>query len=169
MFTAVDFSLAALARDPDAAQQALRGGRLYDQGYCLALGWCGPQQVVVYRDPEDAEEPEDAEGSGQEDVCGLRCLYVRRLTDGALLQRMAHQAPLVSGAALRGTSHMLLLACPDRIELVPRCEDGTPFCLPARAAAIDRFSLRALLIDPAGKPTLVTLREPAPGRHVGLP
>jgi hypothetical protein len=135
--------VAVLLADARTAQRVVaeRLG-IDDYAYVLAAGPCGPDAVVIYRDPEDEEQPDD-EGpdevpASRPDVYGFRGFYVRRLADGALLGRVPAAVAITTGAELFATSSAVVVGHADRVEVFDRRQPAAPpVVLPGSAHGLD--------------------------------
>ena len=89
------FAMSSLRSDPGIVERVVAGHLGIDDyyAYALAAGPCARDAVVIYRDPEDEEQPcepdedEDAPPD-RRDVYGFHGFYLRRLADAALLDRV---------------------------------------------------------------------------------
>jgi hypothetical protein len=152
-------SLDAIARDPaEAARVTVTRKPFDDYAYRLAAGPCGPEHVVVFRDPGDDEDPDEDDDDPQDrDVFGHRGLYVRRLRDGSLVERIPHDGPLVTGDPLLGTERLVAVASRERLDLVPRGDAGSAEQVAAAVIAFDPAENLVAYVDPDGRLTLIAL------------
>jgi hypothetical protein len=136
------FSLDAIARDSEEAARVTATRKPFDDyAYRLAAGPCGPEHVVVFRDPGDDEEPdEDDDDPPDRDVFGYRGLYVRSLRDGSLVERVPYDGPLVTGDPLLGTDRLVAVGSRERLDLVPRG---------GAAETAEQVAAAAVAFDPA--------------------
>ena len=103
----VGISLRRLLAEEGYLSRTLHRPPLTDYAYELAAGPCGPSAAVFYRDPEDNEDPDQGEEDNDDpnrlDVRGIHGLYVRRLSDLAVVETTRIDAAVPTGAALMGT------------------------------------------------------------------
>ncbi len=143
-----------LVEDPQAAARvAVSKKGISDYAYRLAAGPCGTDSVVLFRDPQDDEEPDEGDDPAEMgDVENFHGLYIRRLADGALVERIPYEAPIATGAPLFATATTVVVGCPDRIDLVPRQGvAGGIVSIPTRVYAFDPAQARLALLTPAGE------------------
>jgi hypothetical protein len=158
----VTLSLRLLTHDPVmAAHEAVGGARPADYAYRLAAGPCGRDAMVAFRDPEGDETPEEdvpATGSDLEDFHGL---YIRRLANGRLVERIPHDLPIESGAPLFATDHVIAAGGPRGVELVPRgiAREFSPVRLDAAVYAFDPLTRRIALVQQRGTIDLYQFRD----------
>jgi hypothetical protein len=154
----VFLSVRRLLTEPEYLQRAVDRSASVDDAYLLAAGPCGPAAAVVYRDPEDGEDPEEDEldDPNRLDVYGVRGLYVRRLSDMAVIQDVHIGAVVPTGTALAGTQDHFVAALENGVLVVPR--SGAPATLvPATTAAMDARSGRLVLATAEGELRLLKI------------
>lgn len=154
MDSLVTFSFDGLAGDPLAAARELRERKLInDYANRLAVGPCGDDCAVFFRDPGDYETPseDDDEDEEQGELWNFRGLYVRRVSDGGLVERLEYDAPVVTGSPIFATGQFYVVGCPDRVELLPRAGvEGEAVSLACRSLSLDPARRRLALLDEAG-------------------
>ncbi len=151
------FSLARLAADPAAAAETtVTREPFHDYAWLLVAGPCGPDEVVVFRDPEDTEEPddededEDDEDEDEDELYGYRGLYVRSLRDGRIVERIAYDGPLGSADQLLGTPRVVAVGSREQLDLVPRGASAqSAVRVPAAAIALDPAGARVAYVEPS--------------------
>ncbi len=150
-----------IAGDSQATPEARRWMGINDYSIRLAAGSCGKDEIVIYRDPEDDEVPDPDENPAElGEVRNFHGLYIRRLADGALVERIPYEGPLQTGAPLFATATTVVVGCPDRIDLVPRQGVGGGIVsIPTRVYAFDPAPARIALITPAGELELLQLTD----------
>lgn len=160
------FSLTDLAADrPPDGQYRMKGQReISDYAYRLAAGPCGDDAVVIFRDPDHSEstdendEPEPDDSGPLADVWGFRGLYVRRLNDCQIVERIGIDVPLENGADLFATDKHVIIACPEYAAIVPRQGiEGEILRIPAHALSLDANNRSLMLITPEGNLQLFEL------------
>ncbi|WP_290051603.1 hypothetical protein [Amycolatopsis solani] len=131
---------------------------LQDYAYRLAAGPCGPAVAAFYRDPEDDEDPEDddEDDPNRLDVAGIRGLYLRRLSDRAVLGTAPVDLAVPTGVTLAGTEHHVVLALSEGALVVPR-SGAAGTLVPAAHVAVDPRSGRSVLAATDGRLRLLTL------------
>jgi hypothetical protein len=114
------FSLALCRDDPKTA------GRMdpahtepSDYAYRVAVGPCGPDALVAFRDARDREVLEEGE-TYDNLLYGFNGIYVRRLTDCAVVERLAYDAPIETGAPIMGTQDAIVVARGDEVDVIER-------------------------------------------------
>ncbi len=139
--------------DPQATPEMRRWRGVNDYCIRLAAGSCGKDHIVIYRDPEDDEVPDPDEDPAElGEVRNFHGLYIRRLADGALVERIPYEAPIATGAPLFATATTVVVGCPDRIDLVPRQGvAGGIASIPTSVYAFDPAQARIALLTPAGE------------------
>jgi hypothetical protein len=151
-------SLRAQAADADwLSRELTRRTRPWDYAYRLAAGPSGSEGVVAFRDPEEDEVPDEADDDAPppaRDVEGFRGFYTRRLADGALVDRLAVDAPIGSGAPLFATTSTIAVGETGRVLLLAREGDGKPTILDAPVYAFDERAGRILTLQSSGELTL---------------
>ncbi len=141
-------SLAALAADASWLPRELRERtRPADYAYRLAAGPWESGGMVVFRDPEEDEAEEDEAPSPEPDVWNFRGLYTRRLGDGALVDRVAWDGPIPSGAPLFADPRWIVVGAPGRVQLISRVGGGTATTLDAAVYAFDPAASRIVTIQ----------------------
>jgi hypothetical protein len=151
------FSLERLSADAGAAARTTSSRDPFDDhAYRLAAGPGPGDEVVVFRDPDDAEEDaEDDDGSG---LFGLTGLYVRRLSDGSLVERLPYAGGLASGDPLLASQRLVAAAPGGGLHLVARGSSPPEVeRLDARAVAFDAGAGRVAYVDAAGELRLLEL------------
>lgn len=159
-------SLRAMLQDAQAAaREAVERKRVNDYAYRLAAGVCGIDAVVIFRDPEEDESPDEKEdAAGNTDIWSVRGLYARRLADNKLLERIDYDAPIETGAPIFATDTVVVVGCPDRVEIIPRGgSEGEVESIPTRAHAFDSEGGRIALVTKEGE--LQLLQLPGMPRH----
>jgi hypothetical protein len=154
----VFLSLRRLLTEPGYLAQATHRSRAVDDAYQLAAGPCGSAAAVVYRDPEDGEDPEDDEPDDPNriDVYGMRGLYVRRLSDLAVVQEVPVDIPVPTGTTLAGTPEHLVAALDSGALVVPR--SGAPAIVEnATTVAMDPRSGWVVLATASGDLRLLAI------------
>ena len=159
MDSLVSFSFAELAADPSAAAREMRERRLInDYADRIAVGPCGSDCSVFFRDPDDNESPsedddeDDEEEQARPDVWNFRGLYIRRLSDGGLVERLEYDAPIPTGAPIFATEQFYVVGRHDGVELLPRAGvAGEAVFLPGRGVSLDPARRRLALLDEAGE------------------
>ncbi|MDQ2808193.1 MAG: hypothetical protein M3Z04_14955 [Chloroflexota bacterium] len=148
-----------IAGDPQAIPIVRRWVGVTDSSIRLAAGCSGKEEIVIYRDPEDDEVPDPDEDPAElGEVRNFHGLYIRRLADGALVERIPYEAPIETGAPLFATATTVVVGCPDHIDLVPRQGVGGGIVsIPTRVYAFDPAQARIALITPAGELELLQL------------
>ena len=145
-FTSFDFEPSAVA-----PMRRVAVG-IEDRAWYAAAGACGTDQVVCFRDPQGEEDDDDDELYG---FCGL---YVRRLSDGTLLERIDYDAPVRVDSALCGTDDVIAVHVNDRLDIVPRagarCVRSTA---PVAACALDGLRGRVAIVDTDGRLRVASL------------
>lgn len=147
------FSLRALLGETDVAtQKRMQGQReISDYAYRLAVGPCADNETVIFRDPEEDELPETESQEPLDDVENFRGLYVRRLHDGRLIERIPYDAPIKTGAQIFGTPSDIIVVCRNKLEIVPRRKIGRRIqSVPGEAFAIDPVYGRVALLSVNG-------------------
>ncbi|MEO8844628.1 MAG: hypothetical protein ABI591_30755 [Kofleriaceae bacterium] len=135
-----------------------------DYAYRLAVGPCGVDALVVFRDPEDDEEPDDeddeqfVDSSAHADVRGLHGFYLRG-TDGALLAKRSWDGPVKSSAHLAATRAWIAADCGEQIALVPLAATATATTITARWLAASSNGSRVLVQDENGTLSIIDLRS----------
>ncbi len=114
------FSLALCRDDPETA------GRMdpahtapAEYAYRVAAGPCGTDALVAFRDAGEHEDPDDREIS-DDPLYGFTGLYVRRLGDGEVLDRIRYDAAIETGAPLMGTRDAIIVARDDEVDILDR-------------------------------------------------
>jgi len=146
-------SLREVIDDPlAAAAEFTKRTRASDYAYQLTAGPCGRSAMVAYRNPEDDEEPgpDDEPDEPDGDLDNLQGLYVRRFSDLRLLEHIADDHPVESGAPLFATDTAVVLSRPGQVEIVPRAaaERSTPTTLEAPIHAFDPEAARIVVVKP---------------------
>ncbi|HEX8281833.1 MAG TPA: hypothetical protein VF588_00525 [Pyrinomonadaceae bacterium] len=157
------FSFEELAADPSAAARELRGrGRINDHADRLAAGPCGTDCAVFFRDPGDNETPdeeddrddeEDEEDEERGELWNFRGLYVRRVSDGSLVERLEYDAPIATGAPIFATERFFVVGREDGVELLPRAAAeavDAAAMIPGRVYGLDHARRRFAVLDEAG-------------------
>ena len=134
------FSLALCRDDPDAA------GRIdpthsepSEYAYRVAVGPCGPDALVAFRDARDREVLEEGEVHDNP-LYGFNGIYVRRLADCAVLERLAYDGAIETGARVMGTRDAIVVARGDELDVIERG---------MLAPAIQSLTTGKYLLDPA--------------------
>jgi hypothetical protein len=153
--TLATFSLRELSGGASLADELRQRRRINDRAYRIAVGPCGSERAVFFRDPQGDETPSDEdEDEGEEgpgDVWNFSGLYVRRVSDGGLVERFEYDAPVKTGAPIFATGQAVVVAFPDRVELVPRPGvAGEVSALPCRNSSLDPDRRRVALLDEGG-------------------
>jgi len=147
------FSLARLAADPAAAAETtVNREPFHDYAWLLVAGPCGPDEVVVFRDPDDTEEPDDDEDEDEDEdeLYGYRGLYVRSLRDGRLVERIAYDGPLGNADHVLGTPRIVAVGSRGQVDLVPRRTSAqSAVRIPAAAIALDPAGARVAYVEPS--------------------
>jgi hypothetical protein len=153
-------SITRLTSDPDAAGAATVARKpFHDYADRLAVGPCGPDELVVFRDPGDSEEPEEDEDEVDDsDLFGYRGLYIRSLSHGGIVERIPYDGPLDSGDPLFATPRLIAVGSRDGLDLVKR-GTRTPDVerIPAVAIALDPVQSRVAYIERSGMLQIITL------------
>jgi hypothetical protein len=166
-------SLSMLSDDPaTAVKEAGRQAGASDYAYRLAAGPAGRDAMVAFRDPEEDEEPDDDSPTPTGDLENFRGLYVRRLADRRLVERVARDLPIESGAPIYATDQVIAVGGPGRIDLVPRAAVGAvpSVTLDAGVYAFDSLARRIMIVRDDGMIDLFQLRggeQPFGGRGAG--
>jgi hypothetical protein len=151
----ITISLRALAADRAwLARELVHRQRPSDYAYRLAAGAWERDGMVVFRDPEDDEEPDEDTPPTGRDVEGLRGFYTRRLADATLVDRIAIDAPIASGAELFATGDVILAGGAGQLLLFSRRAQGAATVLDASVYAIDRNARRILTLQANGEISL---------------
>lgn len=160
----VRFSIRALASQVEAATRVFASSqRIQDYASRLAVGPCEPDQVVIFRDSGDDEDPADTEEEpkdAREELWGHNGFYVRRLEDGALIEKIPIDLPLLrSGAPLVGTSSVIAAVCPDRVEIIPRRAGAPRATIRGRAFSLDTEAARLAVVTLDGHLDIIDLPQ----------
>lgn len=153
-------SLRELAEDRSTAERELiRSRRIHDWAYVVAGGPCGQSEAVLFRDHEDAEicDEDDDPDRPRGDVENFNGLYVRRIADGALVQRIPCSLPIDNAAPLAATAAVIAVVLPDRLEIVPRVPGTTRATIYGRAFCLDAESARIAIVTEDGACVLAEL------------
>ena len=157
----VTLAVGQLLADPTAVQREIaeRQG-ISEYAYAVAVGPCGSEAVVMHRDPDGEELPDEDDEllDGRSDLYGFRGFYVRGLKDGHLQSRTPSDAPVETGAALFATAASIVIGRTDRVETVARTDQRDVVVLPASVHAFDPSSKR-IAIAAADGITLVELER----------
>ena len=114
------FSLGLCVSDPDLSGRMEATNREpADYAYRVAAGPCGSDALVAFRDPEDDETLEDDERP-RDALHSFKGLYVRRLGDLEVVERIPYDAPLATGAILMGTEDAIVVDRGREVDLVER-------------------------------------------------
>jgi hypothetical protein len=133
---------------------------LVDSSCTLAIGSCGPDQVVVFRDPRDAEDPlEPGEHAIVPREWGFRGFYVAT-RDGHTLQRLDADLEVPSGSPIVGTESYIAARIDDRIAVLSRV-DGSREDLDLRWLG-PAGSSAAIGVDANGVMQLIELEKRTP-------
>jgi len=118
------FSLALCRDDPAAASRMDPANTApAEYAYRVAVGPCGRDALVAFRDEQGDEQEEDTleDGEVHEDpLHGFSGLYVRRLADLVVLDRIAYDAPIRSGAPLMATADAVIVGRGAEVDIIAR-------------------------------------------------
>jgi len=156
----VTLSLRDLAADGSAAErEMIHARRIRDRAYSVAAGPCGSAEAVLFSDHEDAEAPDsdDDPDRVRGDVEDFNGLHVRRLSDGALVERIPRALPDPIGAPLVGTASVIAAVLSDRVEIVPRVPGVVRATILGRALSLDTEDVRIAAVDADGELDLLEL------------
>ena len=90
-----------------------------EYAYRVCVGPCGSDALVAFRDARDREVLEDGEVHDNP-LYGFNGIYVRRLTDGAVVERLAYDGPIETGAPIMGTPDAIAVARGDALDIIER-------------------------------------------------
>jgi hypothetical protein len=158
--TLLRLSLRDLQANPAAFLTAIRHRKhFYDYAYCVLVGPCPPDSVGLFRDPEEAEDPESYDDDElMADVAGFRGIYIRRLHDNRLVERIPYAGRVPSGTPLYATATQVLVVSPDHVDVVPRAHSGgMPHTLTGQAFALDPPHGRLARLMPDGQVAIFDL------------
>lgn len=114
------FSLAQCRDDPAAAERMDPANTApAEYAYRVAVGPCGRDALVAFRDEQEDDTLEDGEVH-EDPLHGFRGLYVRRLADLVVLDRISYDAPIRSGAPLMATADAVIVARGDQVDVIAR-------------------------------------------------
>jgi hypothetical protein len=120
------FSVDLCLHDPDRAGRMEATSREpADYAHRLAAGPCGSEALVAFRDPED-DEGLDEDESPPDALHGFKGLYVRRLGDLEVMERIPYDAPLSTGAGIMGTADAIVIDRGRGVDLVERGQGDHP-------------------------------------------
>lgn len=120
------FAMASLLSDPGIVERVVAGHLgIDDYAYALAAGPCARDAVVIYRDPEDEEQPSEPDEDedappDRRDVYGFHGFYLRRLADAALLDRVEAGIGIATGTEVFATASTIVVRRHDRVEILDR-------------------------------------------------
>lgn len=132
-----------------------------DRGAPVLVGPGDPGEVVVYRDHDGAEDPEDADDADAfADVWGFQGFSVRRSSDGRLLERLAYRprSPLSSGAEVFATSAAVALVDAGTLHVLSRASGELLTSETARLLTADPARGHVLAVGTDGRVALLDLR-----------
>ena len=152
----VALSLRRLLTEDGYLSHTLHRPALHDYAYRLAAGPCGPSAAVFYRDPEDDEDDADEDDTNRLDVTGIHGLYVRRLSDRAVIETVPLDTTVLTGTVLAGTQNHFVVALAAGVLLVPRSGAATTL-VPAERVAVDATTGRCVLASADGQLRLLAL------------
>lgn len=114
------FSLALCRDDPETAGHMERiHTEPSEYAYRVAVGPCGADALVAFRNARDREVLDEDE-IHDNPLYGFNGLYVRRLADGAVLERVPYDAPIDTGAPVMATRDAIVVVRGDGVDLVER-------------------------------------------------
>jgi hypothetical protein len=130
---------------PDAVQAAIANGYpVHDRAMKVVVGPGPSGTAVVMRDPE-AEEPPESDDD-LPDTWGLRGYYLRRLSDGALIDRASYAETFDKDATIVATDRSIAIEVPDGVDLLAR--SGLPMRrIRGCRAAVDPVNARIGMLD----------------------
>ena len=120
------FAMSSLLSDPGIVERVVAGHLgIDDYAYALAAGPCARDAVVIYRDPEDEEQPSEPDEDedappDRRDVYGFHGFYLRRLADAALLDRVEAGMGIATGTEVFATGSTIVVRRRDRVEILDR-------------------------------------------------
>jgi hypothetical protein len=112
-----------------------------EYAYRVAVGPCGPDALVAFRDARDREVLEEGEAQDNP-LYGFNGIYVRRLTDCAVVERLAYGGPIETGAPIMGTQDAIVVARGHELDVIERA-------MPAPAIQTLATGGRQYLLEPA--------------------
>lgn len=138
-----------LASPPETLFMRFRKKRpIADHAYRLAVGPCGNEAIVIFRDPEDDEVDEEDEKPANDtayaDIRGHLGFYIRS-SDGTIQARRAWDGPIARFARLAATTSWIAAECGERVAVVPF----------AQSEVVHWFDARWLAASPDGGRVLV--------------
>lgn len=151
----VALSIGSLLTENDYLPHTLHRPELHDYAYRLTAGPCGPAEAVFFRDPEHDEDENDPVDRNRLDVTGIHGLYVRRLSDRAVVETVPIDVSVPSGSALAATEHNFVLAVDDGALVVPRSRSASTL-VPANQVTVDPLTGRTVLASLNGELRLLT-------------
>jgi hypothetical protein len=114
------FSLALCRDAPETAgRMELAHTEPSEYAYRVAVGPCGRDALVAFRDPRGREVLDEDE-IHDNPLFGFHGLYVRRLTDCAVLERVLYDAPIQTGAPIMATRDAIVVVRGDAVDLLER-------------------------------------------------
>ncbi len=146
------FSFAAAVANAGAVERAAsQRDPIEDYAYRIAAGPAPPAGIVVFRDPEDAEDDPDSEDGA---LYGFRGLYTRRLADGQVTGRFEYDGPVPSGSPLFASESAIVVGRIDGVEVVPRAGSAERTMVYSTVYALDAGQLRFAVLQPDGSLTI---------------
>lgn len=147
------FSLKKLLAGQGASDSHRMPGQnaVSDYAYSLAAGPCRQTEAVFYRDPEDDEEPEEDGEEPLGEVENFQGIYIRRLDDDGLEERLPYAVSVPTAAPMVATSSAVTMVLPDKLNVLPR--EGCSLSaesLKGKAFALDRNRARVAVVDETG-------------------
>jgi hypothetical protein len=134
-----------------------------DYAYRLAVGPCGNDALVIFRDPEDDEVPDEDDNNevdttAKADVRGLRGFYVRA-ADGSLRTKLDWDGGMKSHARLAATRSWIAAERDAQIALLPVTDAPWPAPVAARWLAESPDGSRVLVETEDGALAVLSLPE----------
>jgi len=118
------FSLALCRDDPAAAARMDPANTApAEYAYRVAVGPCGRDALVAFRDEQGDEQEDDTlddDEVNEDPLHGFSGLYVRRLADRVVVDRISYDAPIRSGAPLMATADAVIVARGDQVDVIAR-------------------------------------------------
>lgn len=138
----------AIQRALAAANASPGGPALHDQAVSIVVGPGPGETVVVLRDPELEEEPDDdADPDELPDTWGLRGVYLRDLNTSAIVERAPWDVPFHKLAAIAATARVVAVEVPGGVVVRDRVTGAVE---QVAGAALDPSGARLAIPDGRG-------------------
>lgn len=163
----VRFSL-SLCRDAPSTASRLAPEHIEpsDYAYRLAVGPCGREALVAFRNAKHHEVLEDGEVHDNP-IYGFNGVYVRRLLDCAIVERISYDAPIETGAPLLGTPDAIFVVRDDQLDILERGARDAPALtlrVPDGRYVLDPSNGRVYQISANGEIDALTVRRAGQGQ-----